>query len=355
MRNRIALVLAFLELLVATLVWEIVPHANVANSIMASLSTGLVWVFFHWTLNGYRLYPLNFWPRNSRSVFLAAAATLGLTSWMTLWFEWGNSALELAEVAVALWLSIQVLRVAFGFGIQKLLSAEVLRNRTLLLESPHHPTDLKALLDNQISQLVSLRISDEEAAVSDLRELITNAIDIKEIKLVLIDHHIVMDDKVFSELTVFFNQLNIDVVGTANPVANSTAYLHYWSHNVLPVRHLKEPKLDFPNSLFKSAAAVFWSLLGILIFGPLMIYIIIRLKLSGVEQVFIKQKVIGPNLKPFTYYLFNVYKPGIDLMDISIMQVLDDESLSDRFSKFGNFLRKHALEKLPSLFLTLTR
>ena len=86
-----------------------------------------------------------------------------------------------------------------------------------------------------------------------------------------------------------------------------------------------------------------FSLLTIIVFGPLLIVIAILIRINLGGPVLFKQKRVGRYNKIFTLYKFRSMKIAYDEKG----ELLPDEQ---RLTKFGIFLRRTSLDELPQLF-----
>lgn len=90
---------------------------------------------------------------------------------------------------------------------------------------------------------------------------------------------------------------------------------------------------------------IFFALLGSILVLPLLIFTIIRLKLSGKGPVFFLQERIGFKGKPFTMYKLRSMYP--DAEKNGPMLSSDDDP---RITKWGKVMRKWRLDELPQLW-----
>ncbi len=85
---------------------------------------------------------------------------------------------------------------------------------------------------------------------------------------------------------------------------------------------------------------------GILIFGPLMIYLAWRVRRELGDPVLFRQTRAGLHGKPFAIYKFRTMSEERDAEG----NLLPDEK---RITRFGLFLREHSLDELPEFFNVL--
>ncbi len=93
---------------------------------------------------------------------------------------------------------------------------------------------------------------------------------------------------------------------------------------------------------------VLFSLSGLTILSPLILYIAIRIKADTPGNVFYKQKRVGKNGAEFYLYKFRTMRANSDKVDL-LTYGGDDP----RITRFGSFLRKYKLDELPQLFNVL--
>lgn len=93
---------------------------------------------------------------------------------------------------------------------------------------------------------------------------------------------------------------------------------------------------------------VLFSLSGLTLLSPLIIYSAIRVKMDTTGNVFYKQKRVGKHGKEFYLYKFRTMHANSDKVDL-LTYGGDDP----RITPFGSFLRKYKLDELPQLFNVL--
>jgi len=100
------------------------------------------------------------------------------------------------------------------------------------------------------------------------------------------------------------------------------------------------------KNYFKRLFDVFFSLLGLVIFAPIMLIVAVLVKIFLGAPIIFKQQRPGLCGKIFTMYKFRTMK---DVYDVN-GKLLSD---ADRLTKFGKFLRKSSVDELPELFNVL--
>lgn len=92
---------------------------------------------------------------------------------------------------------------------------------------------------------------------------------------------------------------------------------------------------------------IIFSLAGLILLSPFLLYIAIRVKLDSSGNIFYKQLRVGRHGKEFFLYKFRTMHTGSDKTDLL---TYGDDS---RITPFGKFLRKYKLDELPQLFNVL--
>ena len=90
------------------------------------------------------------------------------------------------------------------------------------------------------------------------------------------------------------------------------------------------------------------SLLGILVFAPLMLAVALIIKLTSQGSVLYTQARVGLHEKIFRVYKFRTMVDRAELMGTSVTTGMDP-----RITPIGRFLRKTKLDELPQLFNVL--
>lgn len=98
-----------------------------------------------------------------------------------------------------------------------------------------------------------------------------------------------------------------------------------------------------------------FSLLGLIVLSPFLLFIIIRIKTLDNGPAIYKQTRIGIDEKPFTLYKFRSMHEGADKIleqyekDNQIKGAMFKLKDDPRITSFGRFLRKHSFDELPQL------
>lgn len=93
---------------------------------------------------------------------------------------------------------------------------------------------------------------------------------------------------------------------------------------------------------------VLFSLSGLVLLSPLILYIAIRIKMDTAGNVFYKQKRVGRHGREFFLYKFRTMRADSD--KVNLLTYGGDDP---RITPFGAFLRKYKLDELPQLFNVL--
>lgn len=100
--------------------------------------------------------------------------------------------------------------------------------------------------------------------------------------------------------------------------------------------------------LVKRLMDIFFSLLGLIVLSPLILYIMIRVWLSSKGPIFYKQERIGLHGKPFYIYKFRSMHTDAELQGPQLSKEGDD-----RCTPWGLTMRKYRLDELPNFYNVL--
>ncbi|MCQ2498144.1 MAG: undecaprenyl-phosphate glucose phosphotransferase [Lachnospiraceae bacterium] len=118
----------------------------------------------------------------------------------------------------------------------------------------------------------------------------------------------------------------------------------------LPVINIRYVPLNNSLNLFaKRTFDIVGSLLGIIVFSPIMLFTAIAVKLSSKGPIIFRQERIGLHNKPFMMFKFR---------SMEVQSVKDEEhgwtvQNDPRVTKIGKFIRKTSIDELPQLFNVL--
>jgi O-antigen biosynthesis protein WbqP len=98
-------------------------------------------------------------------------------------------------------------------------------------------------------------------------------------------------------------------------------------------------------SVIKRGIDILLSLLGMLIFSPLFLILMIAIRIDSVGPILFKQKRIGKHKRTFMIYKFRTMRHDTP-KDIPTHLLKDPKSY---ITKMGEFLRKTSLDELPQL------
>ncbi len=106
--------------------------------------------------------------------------------------------------------------------------------------------------------------------------------------------------------------------------------------------------LDLKQRILKRSFDFVASFLGLIILSPLLLYLVIRVKLSSPGSVFFKQERVGQHNKPFQIVKF---RSMVENAENGIPQLSSENDA--RITSFGKTLRKYRLDELPQLYNVL--
>jgi lipopolysaccharide/colanic/teichoic acid biosynthesis glycosyltransferase len=105
--------------------------------------------------------------------------------------------------------------------------------------------------------------------------------------------------------------------------------------------------------LLKRILDLVGTLIGLVLFSPIMMIISVAIKLTSKGSVFYKQERIGQNGKKFKMIKFRSMKMDAE-KDGAVWAREDKGQVDIRVTSIGNFLRKSHLDETPQLFLVLS-
>jgi lipopolysaccharide/colanic/teichoic acid biosynthesis glycosyltransferase len=354
MRRRVGIALAAFEFCTAVLLWHFVVDP-VHLLIPPHFFVGLTWVVTLWMVDGYVMSPFNLWPPISRPVLLASLATLGFGNTLNGLFALGYESWAFLLFTVAIFGSTVLLRFIIGNLIIYLRAKLILSHRLLYVMVEDKASDFFRVSKIEKLTFETLVVTDEEAAIGNIEERVLEAVERYSISTVVVDVNVAVDDQTLAAIAIGLEENGVDLVKARRAQGKRTPFLHFWSNHVVAVVQLSEPKLSFPNALFKSVSDFFWSVIGLVLFAIPMLVIAIRLKAQNPGmRITTERHAIGPKGKNVSFREFNVFAPGVDAFDVPVDSLLDRNSADERFSEFGKYLRKHSLEELPMIFAVLT-
>jgi len=118
----------------------------------------------------------------------------------------------------------------------------------------------------------------------------------------------------------------------------------------IPLLNVRKIPLDDPfNKLIKRLFDILVSVVGIILTGPVMIFIAVGIKLTSSGPVLFRQERVGLNNRPFDMLKFRSMRIATDNSAATVWTTADDP----RKTKFGSFLRKTSLDELPQFFNVL--
>ncbi|WP_018248097.1 undecaprenyl-phosphate glucose phosphotransferase [Orenia marismortui] len=114
--------------------------------------------------------------------------------------------------------------------------------------------------------------------------------------------------------------------------------------------HMRHVPLDnYINKSIKRVIDLIISILSLIIFSPVMLFISITIKLTSPGPVLFKQNRVGENGREFCMYKFR----SMDVQKEEVSSTKWTTEDDPRKTKFGDFIRKTSLDELPQLFNVL--
>ena len=98
--------------------------------------------------------------------------------------------------------------------------------------------------------------------------------------------------------------------------------------------------------MFKRLIDIIWSLIGLILFSPILLVVALLVRINLGSPVFFTQTRLGKDGKEFKMIKFRTMKDSLDKFG----QLLPDEQ---RLTKFGKILRSTSLDELPELINVL--
>ena len=118
----------------------------------------------------------------------------------------------------------------------------------------------------------------------------------------------------------------------------------------LPVINIRAvPLQGLFNRFIKRTIDIIGSIVGIIIFSPIMLIIAIAIKLTDNGKVIFKQERVGRHNKTFTMYKFRSMKNQTTEQSDTKWTIPDD----DRVTKVGKIIRRTSLDEVPQFFNVL--
>ena len=118
----------------------------------------------------------------------------------------------------------------------------------------------------------------------------------------------------------------------------------------LPIINIRNVPLTEPfNALLKRVIDIIGALVGLILFGPLMIVIAVLVKLSSPGPIIFKQERVGLHNRPFMMYKFR---------SMGVQKTEDEKKAwtvkgDPRVTGIGKIIRKTSIDELPQFFNVL--
>ena len=112
---------------------------------------------------------------------------------------------------------------------------------------------------------------------------------------------------------------------------------------------LKDEPLSGWHSMLKRIIDIVLSIILGILFFPLALFVIWKIKRSSEGSVFYSQERVGLHEEPFKMYKFRSMYPNAETDDLPMLSSEDD----DRVTPFGRIMRKYRIDELPQLWNVL--
>lgn len=181
-----------------------------------------------------------------------------------------------------------------------------------------------------------------------------------EIFLALDENELSESGPLAEELGLHFPELYFVPTLSGLPLFGMEAY-HFFSHELLILR--AKNNLAFrPQVFFKRIFDLVLTLLFLILFAPLMLWIAMRIRLAG-SAIFFQHMRVGFGGKVFPCYKFRTMVPNAEIV---LQEILERDPLArrqwdekmkldndPRITSIGHFLRKTSFDELPQLWNVL--
>ncbi len=215
-----------------------------------------------------------------------------------------------------------------------------------LINHSYYGLNIKGIVDDDESiQNKALYGVNVLGRISDLIKIIKNE-GIDQVFIALPNHQ-------FHKVAEIINRLKTEIVDIK--LIPDVLELILLRSNVesldgIPIIDISHTPLTGWNSLVKRVFDVFASIIGIIVFSPLMLVIAVLVKLTSQGPVFFSQKRMGLDRRIFKIYKFRTMVKGAENEGIITGWTVKDDP---RRTRFGIFLRKSGLDELPQLINVL--
>ncbi|MDD2799093.1 MAG: sugar transferase [Bacteroidales bacterium] len=218
------------------------------------------------------------------------------------------------EKAQALINEINKLRYGLGYNIVGCITAEKVKSKIDKEQILGDFSDLEHVIkENNITELlVALETKDSDTLLNLVYQLFRFNLPIKALP---------------SKYDILSGSVKMDTIYATPLVDVSRNNLHEWEKNI------------------KKTGDIFLSIIIMILFFPLFIYIALRIKLDSKGPIFYSQERIGYRGHPFQIYKFrSMYTDA----ETESPQLSNDNDA--RITPFGKFLRKYRLDELPQFW-----
>ena len=128
-----------------------------------------------------------------------------------------------------------------------------------------------------------------------------------------------------------------------------TYFIQKSTHHEKYLLSLKDQPLPAWHSFLKRVSDIVLSIFLGVLFSPLILFVVWKVKRDAKGSVFYLQERIGWQEKPFMMYKFRSMCEGAETSDLPMLSSDDDE----RVTPFGRIMRQYRIDELPQLWNVL--
>lgn len=303
-------------------------------------------------------YPDRFFKRVTKSFVLATTVTV-----LLLYFDgsWTINFKSLGAFLCLCYLALLVSSFSTHYFLRKYFKDHI---RAVMIG---HITGYEKFIRflNQSNMALNLvgyiSIDDKETEgylgnVKDLENIIhNNAID--QIFIMVNQYENIIDVQSLIDMCI---EMGVTIRIIENSYQSGHAQSYVSSVGTYPVITYHTVMLNKADRAIKRTIDIIGSLLGIIIFSPIMIITAVAIKLDSKGPVIFKQKRIGMNGRNFNIYKFRSMCCDAEVKKKELMaqnemngefmfKIKDDP----RITKVGKFIRKNSIDELPQFFNVL--
>ena len=214
-----------------------------------------------------------------------------------------------------------------------------------ILMNPSWGYNVVGIIDDEVSKDTVYNKVPVIGRVSELQDLIAaNDLDEIVITLGLKDYHMLEKIVAICEKSGVHTKFIPDY----NHIIPTRPFIE--DVQGLPVINIRRVPLSvLYNRFFKRSVDLFFGILALILFSPIMLIVAIGVKISSKGSVIYKQTRVGLHNRTFEMYKFRSMVEQTDGADEVTWTTSDDP----RVTKFGKFIRKMSFDELPQLFNVL--